>query len=92
MKEIYIVKQEWNYYGDYDYNLTICANEEAAMRVFNKKKSESIKNFNAETCPDRIEDESEELSADKWYYRIYERDNYYECFEEVSVEKKEIVY
>ena len=92
MKEIYIVKQEWNYYGDYDYNLTICANEEAAMRVFNEKKSESIKTFNEEAGTDRIEDESGELSANKWYYRIYERDNYYECFEEISVEKREIVY
>ena len=92
MKEIYIVKQELNYYGDYDYNLTICANEEAAMRIFNEKKLDSIKNFNTEVEPDRIEDESEEISNGKWYYRIYEGDNYYEAYEEVSVEKKEIVY
>ena len=57
MKEIYIVKQEWCYYGDYDYNLTICANEEAATRIFNEKKSDSIKNFNAEVESDKIEDE-----------------------------------
>ena len=91
MKEIYIVKQEWNYYGDYDYNLTICANEEAAMRIFNEKKSESIKTFNGMVDSNRIEDESEDISSGKWYYRIYERDNYY-GYEEVSVEKKEIVY
>lgn len=92
MKEIYIVKQEWNYYGDSDSNITICVNEEAAMRIFNEKKSDSIKTFNAEIEPDKIEDELEELSAQKWYYRIYERDNYFECYEEISVEKREIVY
>lgn len=92
MKEVYIVKQEWNYYGDSDSNITICANEEAAMQIFNEKKLDSIKTFNTEIEHDEIEDEFEELPAGKWYYRIYKSDNYYECYEEISIEKKEVVY
>ena len=91
MDYVYMVKQEWNYYGDYDYNTTICANEESALRVYNEKKKDSIKNFGLEVDPSKIEDELDEISEDKWYYRIFEEDNYYECYEEISVEKKEIV-
>ena len=93
MDYVYVVKQEWYYYGDYDhdYNTTVCASKETAMRIFDKKKLDSIKNFKAEIEPGEVEDEFEELSDDKWYYRIYKGDDYYECYEEVSVEKKEVI-
>ena len=90
MKDIYIVKQEWNYYGDYDCKIIICGNIKAAERVFEAKIKDSYEHFVKDINDRDYYDEKDISKMEKASYAIRSNDG--ESYEGVYIEKREIIY
>lgn len=90
VKEIYIVKQEWNYYGNYNYKITICGNIKAAERVFEEQVKDSYEHFVKDIDDRDYYDEKDISKIEEASYAIRSDDG--ESYEGVYIEKREIIY
>ena len=90
MKEIYVVKQEWNYYGNYNYKIIICGDIKAAERVFEEQVKDSYEHFVKDIDDRDYYDEKDMSKIEEASYAIRSDDG--ESYEGVYIEKREIIY